>query len=127
MMTQKENKMPTEKEEKTNPRELVVTEFKKRGASHCVHIRNNLLNGLEAGLGALRFCDERYKPSMIRIVNESLSLLILYHELMSKYLEFRKGELESEKGYFPDIPDSGINGGIENYIFESEKRLNGRT
>lgn len=116
-----------QRKEETNSKELVGTEFKNRGKTHHEHIRNNLLNGLEAGLGALRSCNAKYKSNLIKVVEKSFSLLILYQELMSKYPEFRKGELESERGYFPDIPDSGIERGIENYIFESERRLNGRT
>ena len=114
-------------EEKTNSKKLVGTEFKERGKTHHEHIKNNLLNGLKAGLGALRYCNGKYKSNLIRVVEKSLSLLVIYQELMSKYPEFRKGEFESERGYFPDILDSGIERGIENYIFESERRLNGRT
>lgn len=127
MIKQEETRTVKEREKENNPRELVGTEFKNRGKTHHEHIKNNLLNGLEAGLGALRFRNGEYRPNLIRVIEKSFSLLVLYQELMSKYPEFRKGELESERGYFPDIPDSGIERGIENYIFESERRLNGRT
>lgn len=127
MITEEKNRTVKEREEETNSRELVGTEFKERGRTHHEHIKNNLLNGFEAGLGALRSCKGKYKSNLIRVVEKSFSLLVLYQELMSKYPEFRKGELESERGYFPDINDSGIERGIENYIFESERRLNGRT
>ncbi|MBI2631876.1 hypothetical protein HYW75_02645 [Candidatus Pacearchaeota archaeon] len=117
----------TLREPNNNLKELASFECNGRGGkSHYFHIKNNLCSGLEAGLGALKRINGEKKESLIKLVEKSFELIVIYEKLMKEYPYFRKGELETERGYFPDIVDFGIRNGIENYIMESEKRLTGR-
>lgn len=97
--------------------------FQIRGNSHYVHVKSNICSGLKAGLGALKRLNGDKKKTLLKLVDKSLELLIIYERLLNEYPEYRKGEIETEKGYYLDISDVGIGNGIENYILESERRL----